>query len=445
MMGVYSKVSQPLYSMPTSFDCSCCCESFPIAKCIQCPGTECGFQVCIACQKTTLSLAHGCMSCKMTFTNKFLVEKLGKTFVNGALRKFSQEHLFEREKALLPETQPLVEWERVRRAEMDKVRFRQTPQIPPRPVVGGSGSPGNKVDPMLVVFPCPKNVCRGFVVRGKCGVCTDTVCVLCREVKATGHTCDPALAENVRALNTECKSCPQCATMIFRSEGCNHMACQACKSHFDWVTGRLLKASSNHHYDNVAAYSSSVARRGIVPSEMCEDDSGPALMLDHIPQDVFVEKITDKELISVLYDDPKVVRHAKRGKYMEHIIVSTVNNSLLVDRVKFMLGELTEAKWKSRIYTLEKHKDYDLHIAEVLNMYLVTVRDFQSYALRIATATANATATATATPLEGVKAEFRTFVQMCNESFASLSEEYGGALVKIRDDFSDPTLPAIIM
>jgi hypothetical protein len=373
----------------------------------------------------------------MTFTNKFLVEKLGKTFVNGPLRKFNQEFLYEREKALLPETQPLVEWERIRRAELAKVRFRQRPDIPARPEIGTSSiNPGSKTDPMLIVFPCPKNTCRGFVVRGKCGVCMDNICVHCRELKADTHKCDPALVENIRALNTECKSCPQCATMIFRSDGCNHMACQACKSHFDWITGRLLKASTNHHYDNVAAYSSSVARRGIEVSEMCEDDSGPALLFDHIPRDVFVEKIQDEELESVLYDDPAIIRNTKKIKYTEQLIITDINNSLLVDRVKFMLDELSEAKWKSRIYTLEKRKDYDLHIAEVLNLYLMTVRDFQSYALRNAAQTED---------IARVKAEFNAFIKMVNSSFSSLSEEYGNTAIKIRDDFSNKSLPAIII
>jgi len=166
---------------------------------------------------------------------------------------------------------------------------------------------------------------------------------------------------------------------------------------------------------------------------MCEDDSGPALLFDHIPRDVFVEKIQDEELISVLYDDPEVIRNTKKIKYAEQIIITDINNSLLVDRVKFMLDELSEAKWKSRIYTLERRKDYDLHIAEVLNLYLMAVRDFQSYAIRNADYIAR------------IKAEFNAFIKMVNESFISLSDEYGCTVIKIREDFSNPALPAIVV
>lgn len=420
-----------------SFDCDCCCNKLPIAKAVKCPGSSCGYTVCATCQKTSLDLAHGCMSCKMTFTNKFLVEKLGKTFVNGPLRKFREEPLYEREKALLPETQPLVEWERIRRSEMAKTRFRQVPQIPPRPVIDSDGSATNtpnSVDPMRIIFPCPKNMCRGFVIRGKCGVCMDTICVHCREVHSNGHVCNKDVLESVRAINTECRNCPQCATMIYRTEGCQHMKCTACNSHFDWETGRLLAASSNHHYDNVAAFSTNVVRRDLTVSEgVCEDDTALSVMHDHIPREVFELSVTDTELISVLYDDPAIIRHTKTTKYMERNIVSTQLNSLVVDRVKFMLGELTEAKWKSRIFLLEKHKTLDLHIAEVLHIYLTTVRDFQSYAR------ANATET------ERIKSEFHTFILMINDSFKSLQDEYGGACIQIRTNFSDPNLPAIII
>ena len=462
--------------MSVKFDCMCCCETLPIIKCITCPSSACGFQVCISCQKTTLSLAHGCMSCKMTFKNKFLVEKLGKTFVNGPLRKYHENPLFEREKALLPETQPLVEWERIRRTEMAKTRFRQIPQIPPRPVIGAEGSGSNqdesakKVDPLFIVFPCPKNTCRGFIIRGRCGVCTENICVLCREIKDKNHICDKNALENVSAINAECKSCPQCATMIFRTQGCDHMKCTACNSHFDWQSGRLLKISSNHHYDNAATFAVNIAIRGREASDgVCEDDREVDLLHNHIPRDVFEELFEElfnetpvlktdikirqisREFISVLYDDPEVIRTTKTAKFMERNIIAHTNNSLLNDRVKYLMDEMNESRWKSRIYTLEKQKDLHLHVAEVLNIYLTTVRDFQSY---VRTTLLNAMNTASTIldqvnhvleKLTKVKTEYLQFINMINDSFASLQEEYGGPIIKIRDDFSNPDLPAIVL
>jgi hypothetical protein len=431
--------------MATKFDCMCCCMTLPLAKQLVCPSSTCNYEVCVACQKTTLALAHGCMSCKMTFTKKFLTDKLGKTFVNGPLRKYQEEPLFEREKALLPETQPLVEWERIRRREMDKTRFRKVPNIPPRPQVGVQLAGASGVDPNTVVFPCPKNTCRGFVVRGKCGVCSDAICVHCREVGTDAHVCDKAALETVRMINTECKSCPQCATMIYRTDGCNHMRCTACRTHFDWESGRLLKSSSNHHYDDVAAFSVNVVLRDrpgqsdADESDVCEEDTPDQLRHDRIPLDVMQETLSaiehtyQQRLLGALYDDPAVIRTTKDSMYHEITLVSNTANSLIASRVKYMMGELTEAQWKTRIAMLEKQKDRDLHIAEVLNIYLTTVRDFQSYARQHVH------------NIDHVLSQFVAFINMCNVSFDSLREEYGGPIIRLRDDFSNPNLPAIVM
>jgi hypothetical protein len=306
--------------------------------------------------------------------------------------------------------------------------------------------------------------------------------VLCREVKEPDHVCDKNAVENVNAINTECKSCPQCATMIYRTQGCNHMKCTACHSHFDWESGRLLKASTNHHYDNVARFSINIAQRGIemVQSDgICEDDRGIDLLNNHIPRDVFQGLFDElfinesfkqnielneviRVLISVLYDDPDVIRTTKTSKFTERNIIAHTNNSLINDRVKFLMDETTEARWKSRIYTLEKQKDASLHIAEVMNIYLTTVRDFQSYTRNtlmnaLGTTDTPHTPHTTQTPpklpninniiekLTQVKTEYLQFIHMINESFASLHEEYGGLQITIRDDFSNPHLPAIVM
>lgn len=420
--------------MSNLHECAVCCEDkIPVTKILSCPG--CTFEACSTCQKRVLT--HNCMNCGGTFTNKSLTEKLGKTFVNGPLRKHDETSFHEREKGLLPETQPLVEWERIRRREMAKVRFRQTPQIPPRPVIAEKD--GKTVDALYIVFPCPKTACRGFVVRGKCGVCADAICIHCREpANPASHTCDPNVLESIKAINTECRACPQCATMIYRIMGCNHMHCQACKSHFDWVTGKLLANSTNHHYAGAANYSNNIITRNLEANTSCEDDTPHQIMHDHIPKDIMVNVINENsntELYAMLYDDPNVIRTTKNSKFNEREIIASWNNSLVVCRVQFMMEELTEAKWKSRIYTLEKQKDRDLLFAELFNIYLSTIRDFQSYVYN----------NPSTESIDRVKVQVVEFIKMTNDSFLSLQEEHGGPVIKLRTDFSNPNLPAVIM
>ena len=428
-------------SKRSMFDCSVCCDTFPISKQIICPSKTCLFEVCISCQKRDLSLSHNCMNCKMKFTNKFLIDKLGKTFVTGPLKQYDQEALFQREKALLPDTQPLVDWERIKRVEMAKIRYRIEPDIPPKPDIHNIASLKMTLEIKDVIFTCPKNACRGFIVNGKCGVCLEKICIHCREVLDTDHTCDPNLVENIKAISSECKPCPQCTTAIFKIAGCNHMKCQACNSHFEWDTGRILKTSSNHHYDNIAGYlyTENIVKRNLNVNS-CEEDTVQLLSSDLIPREIMEQTTTDSEIFQALYDDPLVIRSIKRDKYNEQKLNINNLNALVVHRVQFMLDELTEVKWKSRIYTLEKQKERDLLIGQILVLYLTTIRDFQSYVYDN-----GVNNTTKSTYVKETKDMIKTFIQLCNDSFSSVRDEYGGIVIKIRDDFTNPDLPAIIM
>jgi hypothetical protein len=140
-----------------------------------------------------------------------------------------------------------------------------------------------------------------------------------------------------------------------------------------------------------------------------------------------------KELMYALYDDASVVRTTKKAKYEERVIVSTAMNSLVKCRVQFMMDELTEAKWKSRIYTIEKQRERDLLVAALINIYLATIRDFQSYLYN------------EPNKLTVIREQLITFIKMTNESFTSLYEEYGGAQLKVREDLSNMNLPALVL
>jgi hypothetical protein len=174
-------------------------------------------------------------------------------------------------------------------------------------------------------------------------------------------------------------------------------------------------------------------------TDVCEEDTLEQLGHDRIPFDVMkatisaVEGTQQQRLLRALYEDPSVVRTTKENMYQERTIVSNTTNSLIASRVKYMLDELTEAQWRTRIAMLEKQKDRDLHIAEVLNIYLTTVRDFQSYARQHVQ------------NIDNVLGQYVAFINMCNESFISLHEEYGGTTIRLRDDFSNANLPAIVM
>ena len=74
------------------------------------------------------------------------------------------------------------------------------------------------------------------------------------------------------------KPCPRCSTMINRSQGCDHMFCTNCRTHFNYVTGEVYTNSSNHHYNDLASYSRNVITHD--PIKYGENVSASSTMTD---------------------------------------------------------------------------------------------------------------------------------------------------------------------
>ena len=413
--------------MSSRFDCAICVNSCPVSKHLRCPG--CDFEVCAKCQQT-----YGepvCMNCQVSFTRGFLLKHLGKSFVETKLRKQVTEQLLVREKALLPQTQPFVEYERARKAELARARFGFRPRIPAIPVLNTADNNAN------VVFPCPAADCRGFVTTGNCGTCAAKVCLACRELIEDGHVCDVAALASVAAMTADTKPCPKCGVPIFRSSGCNHMRCTKCWSHFDWHTGRILANSSNHHYDNLAnaaaRHRDAAENPGSPGNPETPAAEAPACTDDDVVTGDAVPRadqthVSDEELLRSLYDDAEVVRCTKATLYSERDSALKYNRKLVQMRVDYLLGTLEESKWATRLFQLEQQTEKDAHVSRVINLYLATVRQFQ-IRLRSRRHT------------DDLRSEWVAFLDLCNDSFHSLNVEHGCLPYKIRTNLKDIDAP----
>ena len=96
--------------------CSVCCENFNKStrkeiRCGFCPNIN-NFVACIACVKRylleTSQNAH-CMNCKHEWNRIFIYEKLPKIFLNSEYKQRRQDLIEERERSMMPATQPYVE------------------------------------------------------------------------------------------------------------------------------------------------------------------------------------------------------------------------------------------------------------------------------------------------------------------------------------------------
>ena len=204
-------------------DCSICCEKInksnhKLVVCNFCPASD-AFQPCLTCVKrylleTTLN-AH-CMNCKHEWSRVDLYTRMPKVFLNGEYKARRQEISLEKEKSMMPATQPYVEialerknaakMERdiqnivIRRSSMDtftnayleteleKVRkehawrcLMNEIRIKERRLNRSQNSGSERA---RFVRKCPMEDCRGFLSTAwKCGLCNTHVCSKCHEPK----------------------------------------------------------------------------------------------------------------------------------------------------------------------------------------------------------------------------------------------------------------------
>ena len=92
--------------------CSICCEKINISnrkdiKCLYCNYVAC--RECIV-QFLLININEpNCMNCKKVWNREFLCNNFTKTFINNDYRDYRQKLLLDKEKALLPATQIIVE------------------------------------------------------------------------------------------------------------------------------------------------------------------------------------------------------------------------------------------------------------------------------------------------------------------------------------------------
>ena len=266
-------------------ECPICAEAFTAVLRAR---KECAFCHAPACKQcveryllSTLEDPH-CMSCKQPWSPECIDGMLTRAFRTGKLKEHRENVLIDRERSMLPATQPeverILEEARIRKqiAEVEKQREELTVQIRllgrqlhamwarGRAAGGGwnaeggggddGGGASNAEERRKFVKPCVVEGCRGFLSTAyKCGLCQTNVCPKCHEVKRAGeaHTCVPETVQSVALISGDSKACPKCGAMIFRVSGCSQMFCTApgCATAFEWHTGRIVTSRiHNPHY-----------------------------------------------------------------------------------------------------------------------------------------------------------------------------------------------------
>ena len=223
-------------------DCNICCQTITktVRKEIKCP--YCEFTCCITCFKKYLLESPNtadCMNCHKELSLDFIAETTPKTFHNNEYRKKRVNNLLSKEMSLLPDSQHLVEREKIKRSYEEKLILLSQQEKEYRRLLRNTTDEikilRNKLaiikhsnfipERKKFIMGCPVQDCRGFLSTAyKCGTCDTYVCSKCNAVK-TGrddetHECNPESVASANLIKKETKPCPSCAAPIFKISGC---------------------------------------------------------------------------------------------------------------------------------------------------------------------------------------------------------------------------------
>lgn len=413
-------------------------------KQVNCP--YCPYVACTSCHERylldTTQDAH-CMSCHKGWSRDILMLNFTSKFVASTYKQRREDLLFERERSLMPATQPYVELEKKLRDQVknqaeiqvniqkENDKLHQIARIPVAVLMVEHGIDDEfealiarrslETVQMKVIAPlnidlttslwhqhqlqarmdgrggaisaehkafvraCPHADCKGFLSTAwKCGLCENWTCPTCHEVKGPDkdieHTCDPGNVATAELMARDTRNCPNCAAGIFKINGCDQMWCTQCHTAFSWRTGRIeTHMVHNPHYYEYQRAHGTLQRQ---PGD--------------VPCGGFPEWHTISPLIGGgvrLYSvsmPTDMLRADIISAYRSHPHATysllpryAVNDHQAENRdlrIKFMIKDMSEDEFKKKIQQREKANQRKRAIRQVLEMYTTIITDiFQTF------------------------------------------------------------------
>jgi len=410
-------------------NCSICVERFNKSTHSEVLCPFCSTRICSECvEHYLLDLAEDpkCMNCRKAWSFEIMNScGLSKKFVGKTYRKHREDILYERERSLMILTQPKVEREiysrKVQNISMGLVaenvelgnRFNRlnTQTLASFAEERGIEDPIQaiqlkadeafiehrkiwdnlsnvakndkilvdlkfmSVDPKIsakkFIRACPHENCLGFLNNvWKCGVCENWTCPECHEVKGEDknveHTCKPECVASAAHLKKDCKGCPKCGSLIFKIDGCDQIWCPQCGTAFSWRTGQIEtgRVHTPLYYDYMKKGLIAPHRTiGDIPCggmPTVQDMNFPLSLSTHVRNKCY----------SIIRNYDHITYHIM-PKYTT--ILQNCDTEEL--RIKFMLKDIDEEKFKTEILLLDRKKYKVQSIQEVLNTYQIVMAD----------------------------------------------------------------------
>ena len=365
-------------------DCSVCCEKINLStrKDICC--VFCDYIVCRTCfQKyiTETPIEPHCMNCKKTFDFGFITNNCTSVFVTKNLKIHRENILFDREKSLLPETQPHVVLEIQKRnlkkqinlIEEQKFELRRQERVLNNRILLlnsdihhlNNFTVESSEDRKKFIRKCPMNECRGFLsTQWKCGSCERKICNKCNEEKNEDqeHRCIPENVASMELLNKDTKPCPNCGTMIFKISGCSQMFCVDCHTAWDWNTHRIVTGvvHNPHYYEFINRNGGGGRNHGDIPCGGLPDSRDIRNMLVHC-----YPTTPSPFLLNIHQCITHIQHYELRNHNIQNVI--EINRGL---RVKYLINELSEIEFKTTLQQSEKKRQKTIAFHNIYQMFI---------------------------------------------------------------------------
>ena len=411
---------------------------------ITCP--YCAFESCRACCETYIlgNVISKCMntSCGKEWSRKFMVSVFTKSFIQGAWKKHREKILLDKEIALLPATQPVVE----RQIYKEKLKQEINDIDMQILLLSHKRKTLNREVHTVVTTPtttkfvraCPESDCRGFLSsRWKCGLCEKFTCNECHVVigkdRSVEHVCDANELATAKLLDSDTKQCPKCSTGIFKIEGCNQMWCTQCHTAFDWKTGTIETQIHNPHFFEWQRQNGGVPRAqgDIICGQELDNRFIVSLIIPPLCKIAKVKHATalQGEFQKIHFRIEQIIRsviHLQNVQMPQYRVHNVENNLKL--RVEYMRNVIDKETFQQRIQRDNKKFEKKRETFDIMHMFNQTVTDIlYRFAYNLNTATANSALVI----YRQMISEFAGILQYVNDFLVEISITYGSKVRKL--------------
>tara|TARA_B100001094_G_C18171120_1_gene795136 strand:+ start:269 stop:1819 length:1551 start_codon:yes stop_codon:yes gene_type:complete len=401
--------------------CSICTEKFTQERRKKTSCSGCDLKCCRECVRkyltgeTMIDDPH-CMGCRLGWSQSVVYDAVGKTFVGKDIVKHRKKILLERSRANIPEVQEyalarrdiprLQEQYDKKRTDFEKelVIKRREWQMAHREELAEIHRLRRIVNPndnqvrenrAQFIHKCSLENCEGFLSSAwKCGVCDTYTCIDCGKNKGINvsgvgftHECVAEDVSSFSLIKSQCKPCPNCATQIYKIEGCDQMWCTQCKTPFSWRTGQRIDGGAIHnpHYFEWARLQGG-GEMHRQPGDVVCGGVVEIFDMDRILNSLFPNYYRSERGYRTQHEGEPIYDYfswliMRRNHYANYEMLALRPTIEQMDRVDkdmlsdFIVGNLDEETFSAKLIQIDKKRRFNAELYSIMETFTVVVNE----------------------------------------------------------------------